>query len=286
LGKKPVSSATGDSSKKAFDPFENPAHELFVAEVPAINPTHNLVLNKYPVIFNHFILATKENKPQTSLLEEADLYLTYACLQAWQEDTEGRAGHSLFAFFNSGEHSGASQTHRHLQFLPIEDMKGDVKDDWRVLCETMRSPVHDNLALLHNPSLPFVHFATALRPSLGAADIYRTYLFLMQAALAGISEATDLETFDAVSISQDGRATFSYNLAMTAEVMAILPRRAEATGIPGVTDSSIAINGTILAGTMMVKSEEEWHRLRKQPEHVLKILSDITYSKTRNAAGV
>ena len=244
------------------------------------------MLNKYPVIFNHFILATKENKPQTSLLEEDDLYLTYACLQAWRDDTEGQAGHSLFAFFNSGEHSGASQTHRHLQFLPIEDMKGDVKDDWHVLCETMSSPIKGSLPLLHNPNLPFVHFATTLQPSLGAAEIHRTYLFLMQAALAGISEATDLEALDAVSISRDGRTTFSYNLAMTAEVMAILPRKAEATGIPGVADSSIAVNGTILAGTMMVKSEEEWERLRKQPEHVLKILDDITYSKTRNAAGV
>ncbi len=253
--------------------------------MPATNPTHNLVLNKYPVIFNHFILATKENKPQTNLLEEDDLYLTHACLQAWKQDVAGQSVHSLFAFFNSGEHSGASQPHRHLQFLPIEDMKGSEKDDWHVLCETMTSPAHGSLPLLQNPSLPFVHFATMLQPSLGAAEIYEMYLALMRAALASIREQGELETMDVASITQEGRTNFSYNLAMTTKVMAILPRKAEASSIPGIGESSIAINGTILAGTMMVKAEEEWDNLCKHPEHVQKMLEDITYPKMHHGVG-
>lgn len=240
------------------------------------------MLNKYPVIFNHFILATKENKPQTDVLEEDDLYLAYASLQAWKQDAIGQKGHSLFAFFNSGEHSGASQPHRHLQFLPIEDMKAEEDDGWHVLCETMISPAHNSLPLLHNPSLTFVHFATSLQPGLGAADLHQRYLLLMRAALASISEERNLESLNAVSISRDRRTIFSYNLAMTTEVMAILPRRAEASAIPGVANSSIAINGTILAGTMMVKAEEEWHSLREQPQHVQKILNDITYPRMRD----
>jgi len=243
------------------------------------------VLNKYPVISNHFILATKENKPQTDVLEEDDLYLTYASLQAWKQDAVGHEGHSLFAFFNSGEHSGASQPHRHLQFLPIEDMKGGDDGDWRVLCETMTSSAHQSLPLLQNPSLAFVHFATSLQPGLSAADLHQKYLLLMRAALACIGEGKDLRSLDAVSISCDGRTTFSYNLAMTTEVMAILPRRAEASAIPGVADGFIAINGTILAGTMMVKEAEEWHSLCKQPELVQKILDDITYPRLLNVPG-
>jgi len=249
-----------------------------VARVPATNPTHNVVLNKYPVIFNHFILATKENKPQTYLLEEDDLYLAYSCSQAWKQDAQSQTGHSLFAFFNSGEHSGASQPHRHLQFLPVEDMRSTEDAAWRVLCDTMTSPAHDSLPLLNNASLSFVHFATPLDANLSAAGLHQKYLLLMRAALASIKHGS-LESMKVFSISQDGRSTFSYNLAMTTEVMAILPRRAGDSSIPGVPDSSVAINGTILAGTMMVKSEEEWDSLRKRPKHLQRIFDDITYSR-------
>lgn len=64
-----------------------------------------LVLNKYPVIPHHFILATKSNKEQTHMLEANDLVATHACLRSWEDGGEG----GLFAFFNSGDHSGASQ---------------------------------------------------------------------------------------------------------------------------------------------------------------------------------
>lgn len=85
------------------------------------------MLNKYPVIAQHFILATKAFKEQTDLLEEDDLALTHACLKAWDgsgDDGAGATTHRLFAFFNSGARSGASQPHRHVQFLPVEEMGG------------------------------------------------------------------------------------------------------------------------------------------------------------------
>ena len=89
-----------------------------MTSVPAVKPTHNVVLNKYPVIAQHFILATKKYKEQTDKLEDEDLAMTYACLREWGP---GR----LFAFFNSGERSGASQGHRHIQFLPVEQVHSD-----------------------------------------------------------------------------------------------------------------------------------------------------------------
>ena len=115
-GIKPPPSDHSTPQQKKPDPFEDPSSDLLVESVPADNPTHNVVLNKYPVIPQHFILATKEYKEQTDKLEAQDLAVTYACLQGWEQ---GR----LFAFFNSGEHSGASQGHRHIQFLPIEQMQ-------------------------------------------------------------------------------------------------------------------------------------------------------------------
>jgi ATP adenylyltransferase len=97
------------------DPFENPPDALLIARVPVHDPTHALILNKFPVIPQHFIVATIPYKEQTQLLEVEDLQVTYACLKAWEVKTPGYGpARRLFAFFNSGEHSGASQSHRHV----------------------------------------------------------------------------------------------------------------------------------------------------------------------------
>ena len=129
-----------ETSIKKFDPFNDPPSELLVTELPETEPTHFVVLNKFPVIANHFILATKAYKKQTDLLEQDDLQLTYACLSAWEESSQVKPGQKLFAFFNSGEHSGASQPHRHLQFLPLEQMKeGAPTEDWHLLIDLIAS---------------------------------------------------------------------------------------------------------------------------------------------------
>jgi ATP adenylyltransferase len=96
-------------------------------------------LNKFPIIAEHFILATKPNKKQTHVLEKDDLEAAYACLKAWQDGT-GSKQRRLFAFFNSGEHSGASQPHRHLQFLPVENMRdGEATSSWELLIDLILS---------------------------------------------------------------------------------------------------------------------------------------------------
>lgn len=115
----PKSDKPDKKADKKVDPFENPKGDLLVAEVPVDSPTHVLVLNKFPIIEGHFILATKEFKEQTDDLEISDLEATFQCLQAWEENNESTRSKALFAFFNSGPHSGASQPHRHIQFLPI-----------------------------------------------------------------------------------------------------------------------------------------------------------------------
>lgn len=97
---------------------------------------HILVLNKFPIIANHFILATKDYKRQTHLLEEEDVYQTYRCLRQWSRPASyGAQQGRLFGFFNSGDHSGASQPHRHVQFLPVEDIMDDQTPSWTLLTD-------------------------------------------------------------------------------------------------------------------------------------------------------
>lgn len=139
LAKKPLPKLAGATPKQKIDPFENPPEALHLVDIPTTNPTHFLVLNKFPIISQHFILATKLNKKQTHVLEQDDLEATYACLKAWHEEGD-EPQRRLLAFFNSGEHSGASQPHRHLQFLPVERMRDTEKTNgWNMLIDLILS---------------------------------------------------------------------------------------------------------------------------------------------------
>lgn len=214
------------------------------------------------------------------MLEKDDLFLTYSCLNSWRNEA-GNDTDSLFAFFNSGEHSGASQPHRHLQLLPVEDMVDTSGDGWDLLCNSMVSPCHATLPLLQNPRLPFVHYGIKLRAESDAHSLHNSYVLLLKAALASITGDTSLSNVDAVSIDQDGQTTFSYNLAMTTEVMAILPRKQDAAVMANSSDGYVFVNGTILAGTLMVRDEGDWSQLHQDPELVLSVLDEITYPRTR-----
>jgi sulfate adenylyltransferase (ADP) / ATP adenylyltransferase len=263
------------------DPFENPRGDLLVTALPIREPSHNLVLNKYPVIANHSIIATKTSKPQTDILEEDDLALTHACLAAWAEGNSHDPPRRLFAFFNSGEHSGASQAHRHLQFLPLEDMTNTTSSQggWSLLVDSMNHPFPNKPQLLHNPSLPFRHYAQRIPPLSSSAELHQTYLALYRAAVQGVQDFNSEPSAKDTSETKDPTAgAISYNLAMTVDIMAICPRRSEAASVPSSDgEGLVAINGTILAGTLMVKDHVEWDSLRQDPNLLSDVLSTIGF---------
>lgn len=260
-----------------FDPFADPPSELLIANIPRQRASHLLVLNKYPVIHNHFIIATKSNKPQTDLLEEDDLGMTHSCLRAWRDQRTGPRPSRLFAFFNSGQHSGASQVHRHLQFLPVEDMSDPDSEEWDLLIDRMNVRVHADLPLYHDPHFPILHFSTPLESGLSAKMLHSKYLLLLKAALSAVRFPG--KPFDEnLAVEKDGQTLLSYNLAMTSDRMAICPRRSEAARVPGAgSESSVALNGTILAGTLMVKDEAEWDVLRRDHSLLEDILTSVGY---------
>lgn len=81
--------------------------------------------------------------------------------------------------------------------------------------------------------------------------------------------------------TEDGSSAISYNLGMTYNSMVVCPRRSES----GKRDKSNsdetleqpALNGTILAGTLMVKSEEAWNSMRQNHEHLVEVLKDVGF---------
>lgn len=284
MAKKPKSSpaeSTDGTPDRKPDPFENPPADLLVAALPKKDPSHNLVLNKYPVIPNHSIIATKTSKPQTDVLEEDDLAITHACLRAWSEGSGHDSPRRLFAFFNSGEHSGASQPHRHLQFLPFEDMAGSpaLQEDWALLVDNMNHPFPEKPPFLHHPSVPFHHYALRIPPRSSSLELYQTYLTLYRTAVQAVREFNAEPPAKDKSESRDPTAAaISYNLAMTVDMMAICPRRSERAAVPSSEGAgSVAINGTILAGTLMVKDQVEWDSLRHDPDLLSDVLSMIGF---------
>ncbi|KAL3419602.1 putative bis(5'-nucleosyl)-tetraphosphatase [Phlyctema vagabunda] len=263
LANKPKSNKPHDNSKP-FDPFEDPSKALLVCELA---PSHNVVLNKFAVVPEHFILATKEFKEQTHLLEESDLAAAYACVKAYRDHGK------LFAFFNSGEHSGASQPHRHIQFLPVKSMREGVESGtW--------DPLADSLQATSEPAMPFAYFASGLPKDPSSTALHSIYKKLYHDACAA-SKAFAGEQFSSDSLSTDEYdvpSIISYNIGLTDDNMVLCPRQSEGRTLEtedGKSIGPIALNGTLLAGTLLVKSEPEWNALRSDETKLASVLEAI-----------
>ncbi|KAJ4992718.1 Diadenosine 5',5'''-P1,P4-tetraphosphate phosphorylase 2-like protein 2 [Stagonosporopsis vannaccii] len=286
LAKKPLPKLEAPSSppKKHFDPFANPSPDLHIVDIPAAAPTHLLVLNKFPIIAGHFILATKANKQQTHVLEQDDLEATYACLKAWSADSKQKR---LFAFFNSGDHSGASQPHRHLQFLPVEHMRdSEAANGWELLIDLVLSDERSTATsprALQDADIPFAHFGRKFDGEPTGLQLFSIYSELYGLAKDAVDNfvAKNPDAF-ALHPTEDGDSPISYNMAMTPQGMVVLPRRSEGTMLKRPDGSEIgfvALNGTTLGGTMMVKHQEEWDVLRSQRGKLDSILNAIGIPK-------
>lgn len=80
--------------------------------------------------------------------------------------------------------------------------------------------------------------------------------------------------------SQDHKeaSPISYNLGLTKKSMVLCPRTSEGLEIKNVDGKiigSVALNGTLLAGTLLVKSEIEWDAVRKDEGILVDVLGTI-----------
>lgn len=236
------------------------------------------MLNKFAIVPEHFILVTRAFKQQTHLLGADDLAAAHACIRAYHDHSGGSG--ELFAFFNSGEHSGASQPHRHLQLLPVDKMReglppagdggGAAATGWTVLADRLAGDEG-------HAGLPFATFAERIAADADPEALRSAYVRLYRRACAatGLGEAGlgDLE-------GDDVPAKISYNLAMTRTSLVVCPRAAEGGAVrsgDGKEVGRLALNGTVLAGTALVKSEAEWDALRADPGQLWDILGKIGY---------
>lgn len=236
------------------------------------------MLNKFAVVPEHFILVTRAFKQQTHLLAADDLAAAHACVRAYHDHDGG--GRGLFVFFNSGEHSGASQPHRHLQLLPVDKMREGLPEaadgadgaGWTVLADRLADGTQDNTG---RAQLPFATFAERIADDIGPEALRSAYvrLYRRACAAAGLDEG-DLGDLEA----DDVPARISYNLGMTRNSLVVCPRLAEGDVVrsrDGKEVGRLALNGTVLAGTALVKSEAEWDALRADLDQLWGVLGKI-----------
>ncbi|KAJ7772644.1 ATP adenylyltransferase-domain-containing protein [Mycena maculata] len=231
-------------NKGSGDPFEPPYNpNLYVGELRDENNAEEYVvlLNKYSVVPQHFLLVTKEFQSQASPLMPPDLVQTYLLLAAAR-----KARQNLFAFYNCGDNSGASQAHKHVQFIPLEDEDGPPVEYLArsVKLENRTTPFALNLSYANHvyrfPDRFYSFTPEDLEPVLAQA-----FISLFDLVVSTIRHDPDYPV---------GKP--SYNVVITLEHMHLIPRARE-NHVLAETGDQLSVNALAFAGMLLVKSERE-----------------------------
>ncbi len=190
------------------NPFESPEAALTLGPLP---PHHRLLLNKYPVMDRHLLIVTREYEAQTTPLNAGD----FSALAQLMAHNGG------LGFYNGGEAAGASQAHKHLQWIP------DLPPLAACLPEAL---------ITHRDAFDFANAFTPLDDHLWAHDDAGDTLAARYLRLLPITgwQASDNETPP-------------YNLLLTRQWMWLIPRGAEHW-------EHMSINALGFAGSLFVKN--------------------------------
>lgn len=196
-------------------PFEAGIH------ITNFSNKYRLLFNKYPVIDKHLLLVTYQFEKQSDPLTKEDLDQAYKIICS----IDG------FAFFNSGEHSGYSQEHKHIQIIPFQSLSRFPLDS------------HVQASMQEGPftleAFEFKHFFHMIS---GPEDLHKIYLKLMNLLLPA-----------------------SYNLIVTQTWMLMVSRAKERSY------NKFDLNSVAYTGILLVKNQEELKFIREVgPLQVLK----------------
>ncbi|OJJ43027.1 hypothetical protein ASPZODRAFT_19734 [Penicilliopsis zonata CBS 506.65] len=223
--RKPILPADASRRTATRSPFLNPPPDEIVAHL-GDDDTHILLLNKYSCYAPSLVVVTREFAVQSDDLDAADFAVAWALLGEFTR-------HDMFLVYNCGVNSGASQGHKHMQLLPLPGYTLWPKAG----LETTTSPPGTVLSSI--PNVPFVHFVARIEDADDDADVYALYVRLLGLTRQALAAAGD---------SRD------YNLAMTREWMALIPRTTAGPEGPW------GANTMGMLGMVAVRSEAERKR--------------------------
>lgn len=219
------------------------------------------------------VIVTNDFEPQMDPLTVRDLEAVWKCLV----DLGG------MAFFNGGRLAGASQPHKHMQFLPTPLAPGSGYDlpiesilnlmqttstthqSGSQSSETSASTSHTaprpKLHVGVHPSLPFYNLFAEIPDDLVASDDVPVLLHEAYLEMLRLSEP--------VYRRHQIDTPHCFNMLFMKRWILFVPRSKEC-----VDDTSISINSMGFAGTMFVKSTEHLEIVKKiGPMGVLKALT-------------
>lgn len=222
LRRKQAAASRPPAGGKPANPFLPYEQDLYVAHVA---PAHVLLLNKFNVIEPHLLLVTAAFEPQSAPLSVADFAAALSLLQR----LDG------LLFYNGGGSAGASQPHKHLQWVPCSLLPGQAE-------------------------LPI---EARVRAGLGAPGQIRRADLPYTQAVARCPDAPDAPTvadlyrslLRAVGIAPDAPVCDGYNWLMTRDWMMVVPRRREDW-------NGLSINALGFAGALLARNDDEAARMR------------------------
>ncbi|NEP09538.1 MAG: phosphorylase [Symploca sp. SIO2C1] len=230
------------NSAKEFNPFLPYEEDLFVAD---ISNTHLCLLNKFNVVDYHLLIVTRSFEEQETLLTLQDFEAMWRCLAEF----EG------LAFYNGGKIAGASQRHKHLQFVPLPLASNGLK----IPIEPAIASARFKGTIGTIPSFPFVHAVARLDPLWAkspleaAAATSQCYHNLLRAVGWQGDEST-----------RGNRQSGAYNLLATRQWMLLVPRSQE-------DFESISVNSLGFGGALLVRNEQQMQILKDfGPMNILK----------------
>ena len=223
--------AKEDGGASPFLPYEE---VLYVAD---ISESHVAVLNKFNVVDHHLLIVTKKFGEQETLLTLSDCEALMACM----------AEYDGLGFYNGGAAAGASQSHKHLQLVPLP-----------LTPEGPGIPIEPLLAIAKFkdvlglvPGFPFLHVFVRLDGGVistqraGAEEIFTNYCKMLRSV--GLKPP---------SAKRGGRQSGPYCLIITRKWMLLVPRSREFF-------EGISINSLAYAGALLVRNEKQMAVLKR-----------------------
>ncbi|KAJ1300367.1 hypothetical protein OPQ81_005186 [Rhizoctonia solani] len=304
LQKKPVLPAPDFAKVDKPDPFAPPyVPELFIGELKdeLEGDEYAILLNKFSVIPGHFLMVTKSFHPQNSPLTPPELTQAYLLIRASQKSKS-----PIFAFYNCGADSGASQPHKHIQLIPtareIDDEDDEDSPRPPVEAYIQRLKLEDDTKLFSLP-LPYAHFVQKLnlpkamvsgaKPLSEQAfeelsrKLTSTFLNLLDEAVQAVRLYHSSQS-TTTSLSQVGGSSVpSYNIILTSEHMHLIPRLREQTleelrpdtawktetDTAAYTPQKLSINSLGFAGMLLAKSDAQAQAIKARG--VVELLSQV-----------
>lgn len=221
------------------NPFNKPEPELTIFEEFGRENEFKVVFNKFPLVPRHFMMVTNEFKPQSTPLSTNELVGVYSILSKLK-GTASEEKNSWLAFYNCGPQSGASQPHKHVQFMTLPDKTQFTPFAENIAKKSAPFMPNDKEEPLQNASLPFAHFVAKLPDlkEMEADDLSMYFVSLLQRALTVIKEN---EVVDHIS----------YNVLMTTEYMMVVPRSHSK-----YKGSKFGVNSCGYAGLILCREKE------------------------------